>query len=70
MNTSRYNNRQKRWLNDEIECEHCGRWYGVNETNHVAKYCNGAQGDPITSDNLSYPFAHLKRFKHLTMLVP
>ena len=70
VNTSRYNNRQKRWLNDEIECEHCGRWYGVNETNHVAKYCNGAQGDPITSDNLSYPFAHLKRFKHLTMLVP
>ena len=70
VRTSNYRNRQKRWLNDEIECVHCGRWYGVNESRHNALYCDGADGDPLVDRNLPYPFAHLKRFKHLTLKVP
>ena len=68
--TSRYQKRQRRWLNDEVECEFCGRWYGVNELRHNAAYCSAASGDPITRENLPYPFAHIKRFKHLTLKVP
>jgi len=66
----KYNNRQKRWLNDEIECEFCGRWFGVNESRHVAQFCTGVVGDPISEANMPYPFAHIKRFKHLTRKTP
>ena len=70
VNTSKYSNKRKRWLNDEIECEMCGRWYGINETNHTAEFCKDAPGSPITNRSRPYPFAHLKRFRCLTYKVP
>ena len=70
VNTSKYMNRQKRWLNGDMKCALCGRWYGVNEDNHISGYCAGAGGSPITERNTSYPFAHMKRFKSLTFLEP
>ena len=70
VQTAKYKKRQRRWINDEVECELCGRWYGVNELEHNAAYCSQASGEPITERNLAYPFAYLKRFKHLTRKVP
>ena len=70
VKTSKYNNKQKRWINDEIECYLCGEWYGINNQTHTAELCKAAHGYPITDRNRSYPFAHLKRFKSLTYMVP
>ncbi len=70
VQTQKYNNKRKRWTNDEIQCEFCGRWYGVNESRHTAAFCAGADGDPITQRNIVYPFAFIKRFRHLTRKVP
>ena len=66
----KYNRKRKRWMNDEIQCMKCNMWYDTNEQDHVALYCRAAAGYPITDRNRSYPFAHLKRFRHLTRLVP
>lgn len=70
VNTSRYKNNMRRWVNDEIKCEFCLRIYGTNELRHNAAYCTGAAGDPIGSTNIAYPFAFLKRFRHITFKVP
>ena len=68
--SEKYIKKRKRWVNDEIQCVSCKRWYGTNELNHTALYCNSADGVPINESNDSYPFAHLKRFKHMTRLTP
>ncbi len=70
VNTNRYKNNMRRWVNDEIKCEFCLRTYGTNELRHNAAYCTGAAGDPIGSSNIAYPFAFLKRFRHITFKVP
>ena len=70
VNTAKYNNKRKRWINDEIQCELCRKWYGVNEGGHSADLCRVAPGSPITDRNRPYPFAHLKRFRCMTYKVP
>ena len=70
VKSGKYLKRQRRWANDEIQCEFCGRWYGVNEIKHNAQFCVAASGQPLTERNLPYPFAYLKRFRHLTRKVP
>ena len=70
VNTTKYNNKRKRWLNDEIECNLCGRYFGINEINHTAEFCAASTGTPITDRNRGYPFAKLKRFRCLTYMVP
>ena len=70
IQTHRYSMKRKRWLNDEIECEYCGRWYGANETNHLGTYCSGMSSYGLSQDSRNYPFAQLKRFRHITWKVP
>ena len=70
INTRSYNNKRKRWMNDEIECEFCGQWYGANETNHLSSFCTGMNDLGLTEETKQYPFCQLKRFKHITWKVP
>ena len=70
IQTHKYSMKRKRWLNDEIECEYCGRWYGANETNHLGTYCSGMSPYGLSQDSRNYPFAQLKRFRHITWKVP
>ena len=70
VGSSTYSKKRKRWLNDEIECEFCGRWYSTEESNHLEIYCTGMFGESLTDSNKFYPFSRLKRFRHLTRKVP
>ena len=70
VNTAKYHGKRKRWENEEIQCEYCKKWYGLNESDHVALYCEAAIGSPITDRNRRYPFASLKRFRHISWKVP
>jgi hypothetical protein len=70
VKTNKYSMKRKRWLNDEVECEYCGRWYGVNEANHLGTYCPGMSSSALSQESRNYPFAQLKRFRHITWKVP
>ena len=70
VGSSTYLKKRKRWMNDEIECEFCGRWYSTEENNHFEFYCAGMFGEGLTDSNKFYPFSRLKRFRHLTRKVP
>ena len=70
VGSSTYSKKRKRWLNDEIECAFCGRWYSTEENNHLEVYCTGMFGESLTDSNKFYPFSRLKRFRHLTRKVP
>jgi hypothetical protein len=70
INSAKYSNKRKRWENDEIQCDDCGQWFGLNESDHIASFCTAAKGDPISKDNLDYPYACIKRFRHLCRKTP
>jgi len=57
-------------MNEEIECEYCGRWYGLNETNHLEVFCTAMNGVGLNDETRRYPYAKLKRFRHITWKVP
>ena len=70
VGSNRSSRKRRRWLNDEIECEFCGKWYSSDEKNHFEVHCTGMVGDGLTDENRAYPFSRLKRFRHLTRKVP
>ena len=70
INSAKYSNKRKRWENDEIQCDQCGNWFGLNESDHIASFCTAANGDRISRDNLDYPYACIKRFRHLCRMTP
>ena len=70
VGSGKYARKRKRWLNDEITCEYCGKLYGTDEKNHLEVFCSGMYGDGLTEDNRAYPFSRLKRFRHLTRKTP
>ena len=70
VGSSRFEKKRKRWLNDEIVCQYCGKLYGTNEKNHLEVFCSGMYGEGLTAENSAYPFSRLKRFRHLTRKTP
>ena len=70
VNSAKYSNQCKRWENDEIQCPDCNKWIDLYEKNHASCFCPAADGEPISDRNINYPFACIKRFKHITLKVP
>ena len=70
VDSAKYSNQCKRWENEEIQCEHCRVWYDMYGRDHIARFCCKAAGEPITERNMNYPFACIKRFKHVNWKVP
>jgi hypothetical protein len=61
--TSRgYFNKRKRFSNDLIQCRKCSVWYGVEEIDHLAKYCKAILAHPIVRENEMYPKAKIARY--------
>ena len=57
-----YFNKMKRYSNDLIQCKQCSIWYGLDETDHLAKFCSGITSDPIVRENEMYPLAKIRRY--------
>ena len=70
VNTAKYTVRTKRWLNEEVNCRKCHRWYGLNETDHHATYCTGIQGTPLPRRDTPYMLSRCKRFRHISWKTP
>ena len=70
VNTAKYSIKTKRWVNEEVNCRKCHRWYGLNETDHHATYCTGVLGTPIPSRDTPYLLSRCKRFRHISWKTP
>ena len=70
VNTAKYSVKTKRWVNEEVNCRKCHRWYGLNETDHHATYCTGVVGTPLPRRDTPYLLSRCKRFRHLAFKTP
>ena len=63
VNVLGYNNYTKRYLNEDLKCNLCGRMVGLNERDHLMRYCSSVEASPITERNQNYPMSRVKRLR-------
>ena len=70
VNTAKYSMKTKRWVNEEVNCRKCHRWYGLNEADHHSTYCTGIEGTPLPRRDTPYLLSRCKRFRHISWKTP
>ena len=70
VNTAKYSVKTKRWVNEEVNCRFCHRWYGLNEADHHSTYCKAISGTPVPRRETPYLLSRCKRFRHISWKTP
>ena len=68
IDTSKYTPKRKRYMNPEIECEHCGEMIGINEEGHALTHCSASfVGTPVPNRDRKLIFMKLKRIRRIAL---
>ena len=64
----KYTPKRKRYMNPEIECEHCGEMIGINEEGHALTHCSASfVGTPVPNRDRELVFMKLKRIRRMAL---
>ena len=65
VNTLKYSNYEKRYLNEELKCDRCLKTIGLHESDHLLRNCTGISCTPINEYNKNYPVSLAKRMRYI-----